>query len=65
MAIKVNKRKVMDKLRATIESKRKEKELLTMGLFTPTQHDVEDELERLTSYRYQSFRSNLSPDAEV
>lgn len=63
--MKVNKRKVLAKLREAIKAKQAEKQLLTMGLFAPSQRDVEDELDRLGSYRYNNFRKNLDCGEEV
>lgn len=63
--MKVNKRKVLAKLREALKAKKAEKQALTMGLFSPTQRDVDDELDRLGSYRYNNFRKNLDCGEEV
>jgi hypothetical protein len=57
--IKVNKKKFIKQLKASLKARKAEKSVLENGLFSPTQHDVKDELSYIAA-----FKNNISNDTE-
>lgn len=59
MPIKVNKKKFMKQLRAAVKALQEKQKVLEGGLFTPTEHDLREELVGMPSF---NIRKQISHD---